>query len=51
MSLEPARLFALKLFGTARATLAIEGNVCRIAVAAVDGSNWHSRIIRMFDDP
>ena len=51
MPLEPARLFALELFGTAGATLADEGNVCRIAVAAVDGTNWHARIIRMFDDP
>jgi hypothetical protein len=51
MPLEPARLFALELFGTAKATLADEGNVCRIAVAAVDGNNWHARIIKMFDDP
>jgi hypothetical protein len=49
--LESARLFALELFGSARATLAIEENVCRIAVAAVDGANWHARITRMFDDP
>ncbi len=51
MPVEPARLCALELFGTAKATLAIEENVCRIAVAAVDGNNWHVRIIRMFDDP
>jgi hypothetical protein len=49
--LETARLFALDLFGTARATLAAEGNVCRIAVAAVDGTNWHVRITKLFDDP
>ena len=41
----------LELSGTAQATLAVEGNVCRIAVAAVDGTNWHARITRIFDDP
>ena len=36
--LETARLFALELFGTAQATLAVEGNVCRVDIAAVDGT-------------
>jgi len=48
---ETARLFALELFGTAQATLATEGNVCRVDVTAVDGTNWHARITKLFDDP
>ena len=49
--LETARLFALELFGTAQATLATEGNVCRVDIAAVDGTNWHARITKLFDHP
>jgi hypothetical protein len=48
---ETARLFALELFGTAQATLAAEGNVCRVEIAAVDGTKWHARITKLFDDP
>ena len=36
-------LFELGVFGTARATLAIDGNVCRVDVGAVDGTNWHAQ--------
>jgi hypothetical protein len=49
--LETARLFALELFDTAQATLAAEGNVCRVDIAAVDGTGWHARITKLFDDP
>ncbi len=49
--LETARLFALELFGTAQATLSGVGNVCRVDIAAVDGTNWHARITKLFDDP
>jgi len=47
---EPARLHMLELFGTARATLAAEGNVCRVDVTAVDGTNWHARATQLFED-
>jgi serine/threonine protein kinase/WD40 repeat protein len=49
--LETARLFALELFGTAQATLAAEGNVCRVDIAAVDDTTWHARITKLFEDP
>ena len=48
---ESARLFVLERFGTARATLATEGNVCRVDVTAVDGINRHARVTKLFDDP
>jgi WD40 repeat protein/serine/threonine protein kinase len=48
---ETARLFVLELFGTAQATQAAEGNVCRVDITAVDGTNWHARITKAFDDP
>ena len=51
LPLDTARLFELELFGTAQATLAIDGNVCRVDVAAVDGTNWHAQITQPFDDP
>ena len=51
LPLETARLFVLELFGTAQATLAAEANVCRVDIAAVDGTNWHARITKLFDDP
>ena len=35
------RLFCVDLRGTAQATLAIEGNVHRVDVTAVDGTYWH----------
>jgi hypothetical protein len=47
---ETARLFALLLHGTARATMAVEGNVCRVDVTAVDGASWHARIEQLFDN-
>jgi hypothetical protein len=49
--IETARLFGLDVFGTAQATLAVEGNICRVDVAAVDGTSWHARINMVFDDP
>jgi WD40 repeat protein len=48
---ESARLFALEVFGTAQATLAAEGNVCRVDIAAVDGTTWHARITKLLEDP
>jgi hypothetical protein len=50
LPLDSARLFALELFGTAGATLAALGNVCRVDITAVDGTNWHARITKLFDD-
>ena len=50
LPLETARLFALELFGTAGATLAALGNVCRVDITSVDGTDWHARITRLFDD-
>jgi WD40 repeat protein len=47
---EAARLFALELFDTARATLTTEGNVCRVDVTAVDRNHWHARVIQGFAD-
>ncbi len=49
--MESARLFVLELFGTAQATLAAQGNVGRVDIAAVDGTDWHARITKLFDDP
>jgi hypothetical protein len=49
--IENAHLFALDLFDTAQATLAAEGNLCRVDVTAVvDGANWQARLARVFDD-
>jgi hypothetical protein len=50
VELEAARLFSLELFDAARATLTTEGNVCRVEVTAVDGTDWHARLARLFDD-
>jgi hypothetical protein len=43
-------VFALEMFGTAQATLANEGNVNRVNVSAVDGTNWHARLSQGRDD-
>jgi hypothetical protein len=48
--IEPARLFALHLLGTARATLAAEGTICRVDVTAVDGPHWKAQLCQLFDD-
>jgi hypothetical protein len=50
VELEAARLFALELSDAARATLTTGGNVCRVDVTAVDGTNWNARVARLFDD-
>jgi hypothetical protein len=50
VELEAARLFALEVYEAARATLTTERNVCRVDVTAVDGTNWHVRVERPFDD-
>ena len=47
---ESARLLALEVWDPARATQAIEGNVCRIDVTAVDGTKWHARLTQVFGD-
>jgi eukaryotic-like serine/threonine-protein kinase len=47
---ETIRLFALLCHGTARATLAREGNAYRVDVSAVDGTNWHVPLWTPFDD-
>jgi WD40 repeat protein len=36
----------IQLAGTARATLAIEENVYRVDVTAVDGTGWHAKVLR-----
>jgi eukaryotic-like serine/threonine-protein kinase len=43
-------LFELRVFSTTRATLAIDGNVCRVDVGAVDGTGWHAQISQPFED-
>jgi WD40 repeat protein len=47
---ETIRSFALQLIGTAQATLTPEGDVNRIDVTAVDGTNWHVQLLKPFDD-
>jgi WD40 repeat protein len=47
---EAARLFSLNQYGTTRATLAIEGNVCRVDVIAVDGTTLPARLTQLFDN-
>jgi hypothetical protein len=49
-SVEVLRLFSVWLDGTARATLAAEGNVHRVDVSAVDGTDWHVKPLQLFDD-
>jgi hypothetical protein len=46
---EDARLFALDRYGTTRATLTTEGNVCRVEVTAVDVTDQLARLTRIFD--
>jgi serine/threonine protein kinase/WD40 repeat protein len=48
--IEPARLFALQVFGTARATLTTEGNVCRVEVTAIDKTDWNVQICQVLED-
>ena len=47
---ETIRLFFLRPYGTAQARLAAEGNVLRVDVTAVDGTNWHANLSQVFDD-
>jgi WD40 repeat protein len=47
---ETVRLFSLELFGTAEATAAPEGNVHRVDVTAVDGTDSHAQFLQLFDD-
>ena len=47
---ETIRLFSLQLTGTAAATMATEGNVHRVDVTAVDGTDWHAQLYQVFDD-
>ena len=50
LPLDSTCLFELRVFGTARATMAIDGNVCRVDVGAVDGTEWHAQVVQPFDD-
>src|SRR5262249_60269726 len=43
-------MFTFQLQGTAKATLAYEGESHRIDVTAVDGVNWHAQLYQVFDD-
>jgi WD40 repeat protein len=47
---DAARLFSLNRYGTTRATLATEGNVCRVDVTAVDGTDSPAKLTRLFDN-
>jgi WD40 repeat protein len=47
---ETIRLISLELFDAAQATLTVEGNVHRVDVTAVDGTNWHARLSQVFED-
>jgi WD40 repeat protein/serine/threonine protein kinase len=44
------RLLSLELFDTARATRTPEGNAQRVDVTAVDGIDWHARLVQVYDD-
>jgi hypothetical protein len=47
---ETIRLISLELFDAAQATLTVEGNVHRVDVTAVDGTNWHARLSQGLED-
>jgi WD40 repeat protein/serine/threonine protein kinase/predicted negative regulator of RcsB-dependent stress response len=47
---ETFHLFSAELSGTARATLAAEGGGHRVDVGAVDGTDWHVKLLQAFDD-
>jgi hypothetical protein len=47
---ETIRSHLLERQGTARATLASEGNVHRVEVTAVDGTDFHVTLCQVFDD-
>jgi hypothetical protein len=47
---ETIRLISLELFDAAQATLTVEGNVHRVEVTAVDGTDWHARLSQVFED-
>jgi WD40 repeat protein len=47
---ETVSQFLLIVHGTAQATRAREGNVHRVDVTAVDGTNWHAQLLQTFDD-
>jgi WD40 repeat protein len=49
-TVEPARLFALDVWGAAQATFTTEGNVSRINVTAIDDTIGHVLLAREFDD-
>jgi WD40 repeat protein/serine/threonine protein kinase len=44
------RLLSLELFDTAQATLTPEGNAQRVDVTAVDGTDWHAKLMQVYDD-
>jgi hypothetical protein len=44
------RLFALDVYGTARATLTTEGDVCQVDVKSVGDRIWHVALTRLVDD-
>jgi hypothetical protein len=46
---ETIRLVSLELFDAAQATLTVEGNVHRVDVTAVDGTNWHARLSQVIE--
>jgi len=45
---ETTGLFSLQLFGAAGATRTAEGNVQRVDVTAVDGTDWHAHLYQTF---
>ena len=47
---ETIRLFRLQVMGSAVASMATEGQVHRVDVTAIDGTDWHVQVQRMFDD-
>jgi WD40 repeat protein len=47
---ETIRMATLQVKGTAQATLTPEGDIYRIDVTAVDGTNWHTQLSQFFDD-
>ena len=42
--------FSLQLTGAAKALMTTEGRVHRVDVTAIDGTDWHAQLRRVFDD-
>ena len=50
-AVETIGFFRLEQHGTAKATMAMEENAHRVDVTAVDGTDWHVQLTKLFDQP